>query len=169
MLGDLHANARDIEDLPWHIPSWLHILQQSATAPAASDFMNFYVGWIAYHAQRRALVSSLTAGFLVTAFPILCAELSLWSIRRRRLVAIVAVPVELCFKLFDPYLVSFDDSQKRFLQVLEQRYDCIGASSIGVENLLASDARKLSATLSHERDCFTFSKFPEYLTFVRFF
>ena len=105
--------------------------------------MNCHLGWIAYHAQRRSLVSLLTARFLVTALSILCGEPSLWSICGRRLVAIVAVLVELRFKLFDPCFVFFDDSQKRLLQIIDQRDDRIRPSPIGVENLLAPNARKI--------------------------
>src|SRR5208282_3822892 len=142
MLGDLHSNARDIENLPWDIASWLHILQRPAATPTASGLMNCHLGWIAYHAQRRALVSLLTARFLVTALSILWREPSLWSICGRRLVAVVAVLVELLFKPLDPCFVFFDDSQKRLLQIIDQRDDGIRPSPISVENLLAPNARK---------------------------
>ena len=141
MLGDLHSNARDIKDLPWDKASWLHVLQRSAATPTASDLMNFHLGWIAYHAQRCAFVSLLTAS-LVTALSILGRELSLWSIRGRWLVAIVAVSVELRFKLFDPCFVFFDDSQKRLVQIMDRRDNGIRPSPIGVERLLTPNARE---------------------------
>ena len=70
--------------------------------------------------------------------------------------------VELRFKLFDPCFVFFDDSQKRLLQIVDQRDDGIRPSPISVENLLAPDAREFLMAPSHERDYFTLSQFPEY-------
>jgi hypothetical protein len=43
--------------------------------------MNFHLRWIAYHTQRRAFVSLLTAWFLIAALSILWRELSFWSVR----------------------------------------------------------------------------------------
>ncbi len=103
--------------------------------------MNCHLGWIAYHPQRRALVSLLTARFLATALSILCGEPSLRSICGRRFVAVVAVLVDPLFKFFDSRFVFLDYCKEGVLKIFEQRDNGLRTSPVRVEDLLAPYAR----------------------------